>query len=262
MKFIKQTRAPRTRAAITRLAGYQAQAVSAGLRGVSAHGVVRLTMVLSLLIVSSSWQAAHGSVVFSNLGPGDSYDSPGFVLNGDQAFATFPHDLDIASRFQVSPSTSYIFDSVEIVFANVGGSNIARLHLFSDKAGQPDQPLETIHLTDLPTDPVFSPPLTTALSAQNPTLQAGGTYWLAVDVSGDTAVRWNQNNQGALGFATREDGGPWEPIFTPPPNGAFRINGTLIPEPSTALLIVIGMTIGFARGSRCPRDQRISSPQV
>ncbi len=257
MKWFKPTSVSTTIAAINRRAGDLVRAVGAqGFTALSKGVVAHLPMVLALLIAGSSWQSAHGSVVFSNFGPGDSYAVQGLFVGGDQAYPNVSYDLDLASRFQLSPSASYTVDSVDIVLANIRGTNAARLHLFSEKSGRPNKLLDTIHLSDLPIEPAFTlslTPLTTALSVQNPTLKAGEAYWLAVDVSGDTEVRWNIHalgKQGSLGYATRIDGGRWKPISVPPPNGTFRIHGTLVPEPSASLLIVIGMTIGCGRGFR------------
>jgi hypothetical protein len=80
-----------------------------------------------------------------------------------------------------------------------------------------------------------------------PILTAGTQYWLIASTPGpDEVAAWNFNNIGDLGpIAFRTNLGAWT-VGQDALRDAFRINGTVIPEPTSALLLLAGLGgIGF-----------------
>lgn len=85
----------------------------------------------------------------------------------------------------------------------------------------------------------------------------GETYLIALS-SGAGLLGWHQNDQGALGMASRLDGDPWamHPSNAAP---AFDVyidrTASVVPEPTSAVLLATGLAgaAGVAGGGRASR---------
>jgi hypothetical protein len=201
--------------------------------------------VLSILVCVGS---ANASTVFSNLGPGDSYNCClGWTVAGPNA----PNATDKASPF--TPSSTYTFDSVEVAFQWEAFTNAGVIWLMSDDGGLPGTILESFHFTNLPLFKTTSTQLAVGTSTLHPLLSAGVQYWVAASGEGDSLLSFNMNVTGDTGLASRDDHEPWGfagipgigigPVTTPLA-GAFRVSGTAFttaPEPSAILLLGMGV---------------------
>jgi hypothetical protein len=163
-------------------------------------------------------------VVFSNLGPGDTYAARGgWTVYGSAA----PLDTDRASPFV--PLADYVLDSIQIALTWSGGTNAAQVWLMSDAGDVPGTILETFEVTNLPAFGTTDSTLATASSIARPVLSAGVQYWLAVSATSDGSFAFNTNVIGQIGLASRDNSGPWG-NNGPFAAGAFRIYGRSVPQ--------------------------------
>ncbi len=184
---------------------------------------------------------ASAAVVYSNFGAGDSFNSSSaWILSGPTAA--------IGTVFQVAasfvPASDVYLDSIEVALRNVAGGDSVNVRITEDDSGLPDP-------TFLDEETVLAPDATEIVTANfsgSLQLSAGSTYWVWLFAPGDGDSSWHENDQGLLGLAqsitsdatpafSYQDG---EGYLTP----AFRVNGTLVPEPSSsALLLLASLTL-------------------
>jgi hypothetical protein len=200
---------------------------------------------------------ARADVIFSNLGPGDSYNCcSGWTLFGSD----LPIDTDRAFAF--TPAADYTLDSIDLALTWLGGTNAADVWLMSDEGGAPGSILESFLISSLPTFNTTNTLLTTADSTLNPLLSAGVQYWVASSAhSADGSLSFNWNITGDEGLASRDNGGPWGVSTSFLTSGAFRVNGTPaapVPEPSSVLLLAAGV-LGLLSRTRRKNKRDIAS---
>jgi hypothetical protein len=211
----------------------------------------RLTLVLAIFALAGE---ARADVIYSNLGPGESYDqSVGITESGPNAFGVRRHAIAFTAN------TDALFDSARLALGLHGGTNAMDLRLYTDASGRPGTVLETIHASgQMPHFGDFwSGHLVTFDSALRPLLQAGETYWVLPFASGDTNAGWNWNTQGASGPLAQSlevEPTSWS-VFTYP-QGAFEVNGTPSPAPEPSGLALAGVgaagLLGFVWRRRKP----------
>jgi hypothetical protein len=194
---------------------------------------------------------ARADVLYSNLGPGESYvQDRGWLESApDSARGTVRQAIAFTAG-----GTDALFDGARLALGLNRGANEIDLRLYTDAGGQPGTVLDTIHAGgQMPPFGMFgSGHLVTFDSAAHPPLRAGATYWLLPFASGDTWAGWNLNNQGrGSPFALSQEGEPasWE-VFPNVTQGAFEVNGTPspVPEPSGLALAGVGVAglLGYA----------------
>jgi hypothetical protein len=218
---------------------------------------------LSPLALLGCWlcQSAFCDTVFNTFGPGDSYRessawgtgwlvfSPG--SSGNFGFAN-------AVRFQVA-NGNYALNSITLALANInpGGTNNLAISIRADDGGKPsDARLETV--VSRPTDLTVTPQAVTYASSLDPILLGGGYYWLVLEPadlnlangSDNANFNWYTSELAGLvgnyqfNFET-EAWLPWQ-VFSNVRMPAFRIEGTLVPEPATVALMAVGAAaVGF-----------------
>lgn len=104
-------------------------------------------LVLIAAIVSLLTAAQAGAVpVYSNFGPGDSYDPTSG--HGIGKLGTWPN-LTCVSQFSVASPQSYALDSIELAADSfIPGANQLDVSLVADAAGLPGTVLESFSFTD------------------------------------------------------------------------------------------------------------------
>ena len=195
-----------------------------------------------LLIIAIGCAArVHAAVIYSNLGPNDSFStSPGTYPVWNLTSGGF---IERAAAFTVPGSQNVQFGSAELGFHLQTGTNSANVKLAADASGNiPGSIIESINISLPP--PSANPTIVTATSNTNPTLIAGNTYWIIASVNfPGTMATWGPNTTNTPGGnATRTNfqNGQW---FAQPPfgQGSMRINSLEIPEPAACALVAIGL---------------------
>jgi hypothetical protein len=200
-----------------------------------------------LLIVISLQQhvVAHAAVVFSNLGSGDSFNisqSRSFGYEGSQ----------IAYSFSINDSASPFFlDSIDIALHGQSDGSGVAVNFATNMSGglEPDTILESSSVF------VFSTPtLKTASFSGTTLIDIPGTYWVWVScTSGCSSVGWHNNSIAALSDLAEKSNlsNQWN-VSSSQIQGAFRVNGTVVPIPPAIWLFASGL-LGMIGVSRCKK---------
>jgi hypothetical protein len=197
------------------------------------HGIKTFALVVLSICLSG---VANADTVYSNLGPGNSYNTSVAAGWGVSAFQ------DVAARFT---GTGVNLSEVKLPLGSEHvGTNSVLVELLGDSGGTPDTTniLEQWTVNNIPTDPVSQ--LFDLTSVMNPFLASGTHYWLAAfPAANDTNAGWLKNSTGATGFDFRDP--PIPTWFTAPPldpTPAFSIIG-VVPEPTSLMLLGSGALI-------------------
>lgn len=210
----------------------------------------KIILLLSSCALLACALPAGAAVVFSNLGPGDSYSASGYAVG---APFVEPTDFDVATAF--TPTGNFALSTIELGMTHVTGGNELDIFFAADAAGAPGGVLESFHLSNAVPgvlDPQ-SPVLVTSLLT--PLLVSGTQYWvIASSPAVPSSITWGYNTTADFGpTADRVNGGPWA-VFPGDLRGAMRITGTTvaaIPEPSTYALMLAGLgLVAFAAQRR------------
>jgi hypothetical protein len=203
-------------------------------------------MKTTVAVAVLSWQvaAAGAATVASTFGPSDSYSTStaayvGVTYGGGVLQQAFP--------FTVPSSSSYFLDGIEVpVSAESPQFTTIIFDLMADSAGLPGPGLESFTFSGITT--AFSGEIVSGQSSLRPTLLAGETYWLAASAPQST-LYWNVAPGHSVLNATRRDFGPWVLSDEEDSGTAFRISGTVVPEPLPSSLILVGtLVLALLRG--------------
>ena len=213
---------------------------------------IRRVVVGAFIAWCAGLGTAHASsIVFSDFGPGDTFDlansfgvtSPAFVKS------------DVAAKF--TPSASFTFDYVRVAASLVfGGGTELDIALASDDSGHPGTILESFALTL-----TSSPTILTGTSSLHSPLAAGTPYWIVatVPVNPPEFAGWSDNAIGAKGLvAGRPSSGVWF-VNVNATMPAFDVGGTTVaavPEPASWLLVSVGALALRAKRQRRQGQQR------
>lgn len=181
---------------------------------------------------------ASADVVFSDLGPGNTY-------NCCLGWTVVPGTAD-AMGF--TPSADYNFTQIDLGIGVIPGFDSGIfIYLRNDSGGLPGNTiLDSWALGPLPAFGTTDNALVT-LDANAPLqLLAGQTYWISVQAAVPSAnVGWNWNSTGLTGLAAQTDGNGNFQLRDGTPRGAFDVLGTTVPESSAGWLMAAGL-IGLA----------------
>ena len=194
-----------------------------------------LTASVLLVSLSVGVGEVEGGVIYSNFGPGKTFDtnpSHGWGINGFIDVNT--GQQGIANQF--IPNATVTLESAEIVLVLFSGPGDAVVFLQADLNGLPGPVLEQIDVTGLTrVSTVFM-----ATSVLHPQLQRGLPYWLTVVAGGDGELAgwsWNSTGDKSTGtnFAATQGGSSAGPWGLDPRVGitrsAFQINGADLSTP-------------------------------
>jgi hypothetical protein len=188
-------------------------------------------VAIAILLVPAA--APASTIVFNDLGPGDSYEPYGNWFGYSTSGFAY---TAVAGDF--IPTGSGPFDELWIAIFHAYGENQVTLSLMTDNAGLPGTELWQQAFDDELGDygSVFH-----VANINGPNLVAGTRYWIkatTVNVSG-TSQSWYMNNQSDYDglFAWQENGGPWK-LSGNHQRHALRVG--VVPEPSSLVLLGIG----------------------
>ncbi|MGC4043383.1 MAG: PEP-CTERM sorting domain-containing protein [Armatimonas sp.] len=215
-----------------------------------------LSGALSALCLVALTSGVHADVIYSNLGPGDSFSTTvGWNIRGAQA--TVLGEVILAASF--TPTQNYVLSSFELPGFNNNGTNSYQFSIVADNGGLPIG-AEVVS--------PFTSSLSTTFDAVNSfgvsgSVTAGQKYWLIVGPgAGDTNGVWWANTTGATGLGYRAAGGGW--TITNDTSPAFRIQGNLAPsapEPGTLALFALGGLLLSQRKKRAAtKPLKVNSP--
>lgn len=220
---------------------------------------VKFSKYVGICVLSMGISAyASATVLFSNFGPGYSYDINSGNVVGDGYDGSFYSEGE-----SFTPGQNAAFGALRIALSEVyPGSQGAPLtiSLTADAGNAPGAVLES-WLTapgSLGLLGTNNAPLV-LYSILNPTLLAGTEYWITASLTGlSNAVAWNWNSTGDLNAQAINDGSGWfSPSGLTP--GAFEVDSVAsrVPEPSTLALFGVAFAgIGFCsrRKQSTPRN--------
>jgi hypothetical protein len=210
---------------------------------------------LGIFVIAVTLPAvAQASIIFTNLGAGQSYD----VTQGNPVGNDFAGD-NAAQGDTFTPTVSTTLSSIEVALSCIVGcpaSESFTVALRGNSADAPGGLIESFTFTGKTLGSLGSNnPLVTATSVLHPTLTAGTQYWITVSSSVSFAISWNDNNTGDTSDqAISSDGGAswFSPSGMTP--SAYEVDGTTsVPEPSTAILFGSAVMLSLIVCRRCSR---------
>jgi hypothetical protein len=197
-------------------------------------------LALLVFLIAGALPAAADSVIFSDLGPLDRYNSGvGLTIGGR-------HDVSQGGAFTTPAGAKSRVDAIQIVAGLIRGPNRIELELLADQQGRPGKVLETFQpVTDM-LQPFGRDGLVTFTTRRHLLLAPDTRYWLIAiqpDASSGGWAGWNFNAIGLIGQqAVSLNGGASYSVSrgTLP---AFRVLGTYVaaPEPTTLTLAGLGL---------------------
>lgn len=142
---------------------------------------------------------AHADVIYSNLGPGNSYDPYyGFALTAPNNVYGWPTVNSLGFQFQVTGSYS-LNQIIAPLFTDEPSTPSASFDLSvqRDNGGLPGSVIETLHFDgSLPAGSIQNQQTLTLSSVSHPTI-GPGTYWLmASPLSAPYPIIWQANSAG------------------------------------------------------------------
>jgi hypothetical protein len=208
------------------------------------------------LIASAFSPRAHATVIFSNFGPGLSYDTSGGNPIGNLSDGNTYGEAGVFTTGSAADALDSIQIALSCAFSCLDPVVVT---LSSDNSGQPGAILESFQLAAvmLGTLGDNNPPLLLT-SALEPVLAANTQYWVTVSSDLNDSIAWNWNLAGDTSpEALSVDGGvSWfAPSGLTP--GAFEVNTVSIasPEPSS-----LGLMLGAGLLLACLWRSRVRGP--
>jgi hypothetical protein len=215
----------------------------------------RLTPTIAFLFaLSLSVHRASADIVYDNFGPGDTYSSISWVI-GKHSSSQFQR---MAMPFVVSGGLDFTLDSIHIQLGDWNtGPNQYLVSLLSDVNGMPGAVLETMPANNVPS--FGNGPATQVLSTINPVLTAGNRYWVSARAVDEALTRgsWYQAEENGRNAFQNESTGPnWQLTTIDVARGAYRVNGTPVPEPTQGLTIIVASLVTAMRSRRVAAGRR------
>ncbi len=212
--------------------------------------VLHALVILEMCVAGVTCNA---TILFSDYEASAGFGNVGFYVPQWYVAQGGPAGTAVAASFSI-PGGSWALSKVALVLSHIQDSDNLAVSVYADIQGEPaPNPLETIGLNPIglgsvPQEVVLSSSLT-------PVLNSGSSYWLVVapqttsntvDATSNAVYGWYENNTIVIGnMKTKRydfDNGNWLGwrSFDSTVLAAFRIEGTLVPEPASLWLLLGG----------------------
>jgi hypothetical protein len=207
--------------------------------------IVAWSLLALAIVLGDCRSQAWAYVLFSNLGPGDTYDgTQGYSVSAIGSEAA----MEVAQAMPFTPTSSASLRSIELAVQLASGTNAVNVQLLNDNGNSPGSVIETYLAVDqmVPFDMTSAGSLVKVDSLINPVLTAGTQYWVAAFPGApDNWSIWTLSNSDVRPTAESLDGGVTWTVFPSSPVAAFRVNA--VPEPASltisSLLVVAGLAV-------------------
>jgi hypothetical protein len=193
--------------------------------------------VSALALLAAPVVSQAQTVLFNNLGPGDTFNASATVASYTSASNYF----EVASPFVVGGSGTYYLTGVDLPLTITTGNVGFNLGIFSSTPAGVNSLLETLNFTG----PVTNGTVTSVAASGQTVLTAGSKYWLALMPLHTQAqsIQWHRTPsapQLEWSYRTQSSAPGWF-YDNDNPRTAYRINGlstsAAVPEPGTIALL-------------------------
>ena len=189
---------------------------------------MRLSLNLSLAILAAV-PTAQATILYTNLGPGDTYSTLKYGIDGTGY---------MAHPFQVNQQA--VLTSIRVVVGHEGRGSTAPVVLYSGTPTSFNTMMEVYTFTPATTTTGV---IETLVSSTNPILNVGTTYWLSIGEAGDPdgdSLLWWMNNQGVHALYINSAG-----TGTDSWTAAMEVTGRLtdVPEPAAGAAALCGLLL-------------------
>lgn len=204
---------------------------------------MRSFLTVAVIYLTLAVSVARADVVYSNFGPGDTFETVAYVISGPDN----PYFGSFIRAVAFTPSQGYLLDSVDVVLRNhQDGPRSYDVIISEDAGGEPGSSLEQVTIA-VPDTRAFL----TATFAQTSVLRANEQYWLWVTPRGVADGVWHFNaindTQGMV--ISSNEGTSWTPV-DPVRRPVFRVSGTPVPEPTSVMYCITAFGILLPRSVR------------
>jgi PEP-CTERM motif len=219
---------------------------------------MRLTTLFLSLILSAG--CLRADILYNNfLSTSPAYDtSSGLFIENPS------NQIGLAFSFHTPAYNTYL-TSISMAATFVTGNSTIAVGLAADNGGVPGTILEkqTLNFQAAPVDPNnlslgYLSEIVTFIPSTTDLLNQSMTYWVIAEGDGSSELRWNYNT---LGGGVNDvlsrlvvDNTRTPPVETWAPGfgtqGAFEVQGNVVPEPGTVVLVSSGLLFGLAAARR------------
>ena len=223
----------------------------------SSFGGVSLWVVLNMALLA--WTAHASTIVYSNLGPMDTYDP----MFGDGVGTVGGFPRTIAMEFTAGASGNLATIDIALTFGDNGAQPV-NVFLYADASNSPSGSGTLLgSVTPTAMFQTTNNSLVTLNVLGTVPVTLGTNYWLALQPTSPFIDVWNQTLPVVNGgTASSIDGGAtWFPVLNDPLD-AFRITanpaGSGVPESGSALWLLLGSMVTIvavrrAQPERCEK---------
>jgi hypothetical protein len=212
------------------------------------------------LLFFSAIVPGRAAILFDNYTPGDpTYIGGGYGIGDD--FYGGVHV--IGEQFAITGSGNFFLTQITVPIGYGFGTNLVTLRLFTDSGTNvpgkivqaPGALLETWTATVYDGPEHIMHPI--VLSSAGTVLTGGKQYWLLAYGDQNESSFWSQNTVG--GYGLRYQDGFINGASPSIPQGAFRVEGTAVPEPAVASLLILGTISAFRLRRAAPHRESMNA---
>lgn len=196
--------------------------------------------ILFLIGLQAQAQPGSNTVAYSTFDSSGGYNvNSGWLVDG----TANPPQPYVAEAFQFRPAVSGYLAQIDLAIATDHSSDLANIYVAANSVNIPGKTLESFMNVTVAGPFGFNNPVTTLSSVLQPYLTAGTTYWLWVQAATPQSVLTvNQNDIGVNGVQAQSFSVNSWTVRGLQSAFAYDIEVSSVPEPSTAVLALLGIS--------------------